>query len=588
MITSSVLCVVFVVSMLAFNVYNSINSVRSNASAVKDNASAFLTAAKEGNQDKLQASAMAVSEAAHGIQQELETPIWEFVSRLPEIGTDVESIRTLSQILTDFSDTAFIPMSKSGNILALADFVRDGSIDASVLPKLLSAVEEATPAINRATLAMSEMPDGHVEPVKGIIDTSKETITEVGSITKRMRPLFPYLSGLLGADGETKHYLILAENTAEIHASGGFVGSFAIMSINNGKIEIGDFNNLADVLSFAEYPAGATEEEIESFGDRCDLNHGDHNVLPDFSRVGQLYHNIWGFYQDSEVDGVFGLDPVFLQYLLQAVGGVDTSFGVKVDGSNAAAVMLNQSLFWWDPGKCDDFYREVANKAMDKVFGNLDDLDLSAFLSAISKAADEGRCLVWVRDEIIEQALKEADFAGELAHDPTAPEVGVYVSDGSVSKLSFYLGMDTELGEPTTNSDGSLSYPIKVTLKNNFDPSAYSSVPGYIEVQTPGRTKLDLAEWFTIIAPEGGRVEDLHVETKDSPKEGPLYSEWKNTQYQGLDVWGATLRINAQESIEITCTVVTSPEVSELLTVRKTPLMPPDIAYWNQNLQVEK
>ena len=582
----SLLIILFVVLAVAAMGFLSANRIRKQVGEVKSGAASFLVAAKNGDQDRLSKSAQGVKEAAHGLQDELDSSMWEFVSRLPVVGPDVDSVRTLAAVLVDFSEHALVPMSESGKILELSNFIHKGSINASVLPSLLYAVEEATPALTRASKTMEELPPAKFGPLKSIIDTSSDTIIRVASITKRLRPLFPYLPGLLGANGETKHYLILAENTAEIHALGGFVGSFAIMSVTNGKIEIGDFYNLAEVLSYAEFPAGATVEEIESFGKRCDLNHGDHNVIPDFSRVGQLYHNIWSFYQEDELDGVFGLDPVFLQYLLESVGGIDTSYGVWVDGSNAAAVMLNQSLYWWDPGTCDDFYREVANKTLDKIFGDLDTMDVPGFLNAVSKAADEGRCLVWVRDEIIEQALKEADFAGILAHDSTKPEVGVYVSDGSTSKMSFYISMDTELSDPIHNADGSHSYRMAVTLKNNFDQSAYKQpIPDYLEVKMPGRGETDLYEECHIIAPEGGHIENLSVERLNTQGDAPGDSEWKNTSYQGLDVWGANLRLSSLESAVITFTVVTSPDVSEPITVRKTPLMPPQIAYWNVDLK---
>ena len=193
---------------------------------------------------------------------------------------------------------------------------------------------------------------------------------------------------------------------------------------------------------------------------------------------------------------------------------------------------------------------------------------------------------MWVRDEIIEQALKEADFAGILAHDSTKPEVGVYVSDGSTSKMSFYISMDTELSDPIHNADGSHSYRMAVTLKNNFDQSAYKQpIPDYIEVKMPGRGETDLYEECHIIAPEGGHIENLSVERLNTQGDAPGDSEWKNTRYQGLDVWGANLRLSSLESAVITFTVVTSPDVSEPITVRKTPLMPPQIAYWNVDLK---
>ena len=54
--------------------------------------------------------------------------------------------------------------------------------------------------------------------------------------------------------------------------------------------------------------------------------------------------------------------------------------------------------------------------------------------------------------------------------------------------------------------------------------------------------------------------------------------------YQGLDVMANYFHIDAQESVKIQFTVDTSPYATEDLEVRKTPLMPPEIAYWNEDL----
>ena len=582
--TISLLCVLFVVGSLSISLMRSVGVVREEATSVKTYAKQFLSAAKEGDKAKLEKSAQKVSDSAHKIQDEMNTSLWEFASRIPIVGTDVDDVRILSEVLTDFSDNAMIPMAKSGKILALSEFVHDSSINAAVLPSLLYAVEEASPSLERGAEAFKNMPPAHIGPIKSIIDGAKDSIISANTAVKRMRPIFPYLSGLLGADGQPKRYLILAENTAEIHASGGFVGSFAVMTVTNGKIDIGKFSNLKDVLSFGDNPAGATKEEIETFGDACDTSHGDHNLIPDFTRVGQLYHNIWSFYQDLEVDGVFGLDPVFLQYLLGVVGEVKTSYGVTVNGNNAAAIMLNQSLFWWPPKKCDEFYREVADKTLSRIFGDLDGMDVSAFLTAVSRAADEGRCLVWVKDPIIEESLKEAGFAGNLLHDPTSPQLGIYISDRSASKESFYLSMDADVSNPSTNEDGSSSYKVSVTIKNNFEPKTYDKIPKYIEVMTKGRDNLDLTEQFHLVAPEGGRIENVDLQRVNTQGNPPDDSDWKQTQYQGFDVHTIMLRMEPQESVVVSFTLVTSPEVVNPLTIRKTPLMPPEYAYWNEKM----
>ena len=583
----SIATIVLVIGLFVVAFGVSIADMGGKASVAMGGAKEFLSAAKAGDTQKLTSSANKVSDSAKEIQDELNQPIWEFASRLPLVGQDVDDIRTLSVILMDFSDNALKPMAQSGNITALGELIQDNSINAKALPGILRAINEALPALDRAAGAMKSMPRASIGPVRKIMDNATETITAADDAVNRMRPLFTYLPGLLGADGEPKHYLVLAENTAEIHAIGGFVGAIGILSVENGKMKMEDFSALTEVLGHVGEAAGATQESIKAFGDRCSKHTGDFNVIPDFSRVGQLYFNTWNIYQELEVNGVIAVDPVFLQYLLGAVGEITTSDGITLDGTNAASILLNQCLFWWEPQKCDEFYSEVAKKTLSKLFGDLDNLDATKFLEAISKAADEERLLVWAHDEMIESALKEAKLAGALGHDPAKPVLGSYVSDLSISKASYFLSMDAEVGEARLNDDGSQSYDVRVTLTNNCDIDKYDNIPSYMKVGVPGRSENDLYEEYRLLAPEGGRIDGFTVDRENTRSYGAADEAPFEVTYQGLQVIGVNVRIDSLESVVFSFTVTTSPEAEEELTVRKTPLMPEEIAYWNQKIDME-
>jgi hypothetical protein len=94
-----------------------------------------------------------------------------------------------------------------------------------------------------------------------------------------------------------------------------------------------------------------------------------------------------------------------------------------------------------------------------------------------------------------------------------------------------------------------------------------------------------LGEQLHLIAPEGGRIENLQVTRIDTRGGEPGDSNWIEGSYQGLQVWNKTLRIGALESVEITYTVVTAPGATGTLSVRKSPVMPPEIAYWNEPVE---
>jgi len=583
-IVGSLAAVALMGTVVTVILMGSINTVKTEAGSVLTCANDFLGAAKRGNAELLNSSSLGVSDAAHQIQDELSSPLWELASHMPFFGSDVKSMRTMAEVLIDISDNALLPMAASGRVLDLGKFTHAGTINVEALPGIIVAIEEASPALSRSAEKISALPHAHVSQVEEILESARDKVVVADDLIKRMRPIFPYLPTLLGTGGQQRKYLVIAENTAEIHSIGGFVGALGMITVTDGSIEMGEFANLKDVLSYDDRSAGATAEEIDNFGERCDTHHGDHNVVPDFQRVGEMYFNIWKSYQNEEIDGVFGLDPVFLQYLLETMGTVDTSFGVSVNETNAASILLNKSLFWWKPTKCDNFYREVASKVLSDMLSDLDGLDMTGFFSAVSKAANEDRCLIWMRDEGAEDALKEARLAGELTHDPNAPLTGIFISDASVSKMSYYLSISTEVGEQRINDNGTRSYDMTVLIRNNFDPSAYEKIPKYILVQNKGRDEYDLGEELHLIAPEGGYIDNLEVQRLDTRGEEPQDSGWREGWYQGLEVWNKTLRIGALESVMLTYTVVTAPGATENLSVRQSPVMPPEIAYWNESV----
>ena len=576
-----VLVLVVAAGVDAFFVWQSVPTVREDARVAVDGAHEYLAAAKAGDQDGLKKSAKVVSESANKLKQDLAGAQWTVASLVPVFGSDITSVRVVANVLADVADEGLVPMAEGMEIASLSELMDDGAVNTEALNNLCSVVEKMTPLISRSAKEVEGLPKAHIEQVAKVLEPAREALVGANDALEQISPLMGDLPTLLGADGEEKHYLILASNTAEVYASGGFVGILGMLTVDNGALELGDFSSVYDLLPVHEVSAGATDEEIEIFGERVDIIHGDHTVTPDFSRVGQLYYNIWETAQDEQLDGVIGVDPVFLQTLLGLVNGeIETSFGITVDGTNAASMMLNQCLFYWggESDNTDQFYKEVASEAFKKILSGLGDVDTLEFLQAIGDSAREGRCAAWVSDEAIELDIQHAGYGRELPHDPAAPLVGVFTNDRSVSKASYYLSLDVEVGEPSPNADGSKTYPVVETLRHNMDRSLLWSLPRYIQSgfarsASDARSVAELYEELCLVAPAGGTIQNISVDYRDSTSPAPEFG-WVEHSYQGLQLWRGNMRLDAGETCVISFDVVTSPEATEPLAVRTTPVVP--------------
>ena len=92
-----------------------------------------------------------------------------------------------------------------------------------------------------------------------------------------------------------------------------------------------------------------------------------------------------------------------------------------------------------------------------------------------------GNLLMWMSDPDQEQLMEKLGIAGNLKQDPTAPELGVYVDDDSGAKLSWYLSEDTQVGDAVKNADGTTSYQVTTTYKNNLTEDQAKSLPSYVD-----------------------------------------------------------------------------------------------------------
>ncbi len=157
----------------------------------------------------------------------------------------------------------------------------------------------------------------------------KDSFTELVDLLNKMK-IF------LGFNGE-KRYLLIFQNNSEMRASGGFMGSFAIVDFRNGEIV-----NL-------EIPEGGTYDTEGAFLDHIvapeplhivnpSWHFWDANWWPDWKKTSRklewFYENSGG----SSVDGVIGITPVVAERLLKIMGPLDML--------DTHGVVINSENFW--------------------------------------------------------------------------------------------------------------------------------------------------------------------------------------------------------------------------------------------------
>lgn len=210
-----------------------------------------------------------------------------------------------------------------------------------------------------------------------ISDYSVQIASMTGSYDnlKEFLPLFKTFIG----DGSDRTYLLAAQNSSEIRASGGFPGSIGTIRIRDGVLTIGDFSSVYKVLaSYTPSAANITAEEKELFGSWMN-GPRDACFDPDFERVAYIWALAYEQKNSEHVNGVVSLTPAIIQGMLEYIGNVTLSDGTELTSENATKVLqydlyykyLNANASATAGDYVDDLFAETAKATMSKLVSDL-------------------------------------------------------------------------------------------------------------------------------------------------------------------------------------------------------------------------
>ena len=424
---------------------------------------------------------------------------------------------------------------------------------------------------------------GYIDSVKELLDLVQEASSDIARPTVAVLNDYP-LSGLKVDDGFSittiNAYLSLLEDiepkidhivTAmnQVALPMGFPGSIGTIRIRDGVLTIGDFSSVYKVLaSYTPSAANITAEEKELFGSWMN-GPRDACFDPDFERVAYIWALAYEQKNSEHVNGVVSLTPAIIQGMLEYIGNVTLSDGTELTSENATKVLqydlyykyLNANASATAGDYVDDLFAETAKATMSKLVSDFDVKKAGDYYKVFSDGAKNRTVMMWMEDEEEQEFVKNAGCSGGLNEDPENPETGVYFSISDPCKLGWFLDIDTEIGEPVVNDDGTRTYDVTATYSNVLSNADKVNAGNYI-LGSYGGT---ITGYIHIFAPAGGTISDIKTSNG-----GRMYTG----TYHNLDVaymFGNSIAPGA--NITITYKVTTAAGVTTPLGVNSTPTL---------------
>ncbi len=363
------------------------------------------------------------------------------------------------------------------------------------------------------------------------VDAARATLLEelasVLPTVDDVAALVEVLPELFGGDGE-RRYFLGAQNPAELRGTGGFVGAYAILTADAGRISISRFSPIQDLPQDLFGPDVAPGEEfleryelvIAGLGTWLNVNFSPH-----FPAVAQTIEAMYRQATGERLDGTIFVDPFALEAMLAATGPVtvpDPDIGTLASDSVVGYVVNEAPLALGIGGERKEILGEAARAVLGEFLsGNVEG---RRRIEALAAAVDGGHLVMHAASPNIQAALSRLDATGAL---PSANQtaLSVAINNTALSKADFWLRQQISWSI-TLDPDGTASATavVEVTNAAPADPS----IPRYII--GPGVPELAFGESWPFITLLCGQCDVRSVRYDDPDDFGaPSGSEQGHT-----------------------------------------------------------
>ena len=465
--------ITFLILLLCYMAFTGFSAYRALASARTDLATAqdMLGTAPAQSQEALQSAEVSAASAA----RTLTNPVWSAISAIPYLGSTPKAAGVVATSL-DQTLVALQPAIGSLDILKPASLVQSGTIDITAIEQAVPAAEQALPGIERAQQTLDGAPTtgllmGQVRDAGTQLD---EQLTSLHA-TLNTAVTFGKVAGpLLGQDGQKRYFLGLL-NPNEARGTGGFLGTYAILTANQGAITIDQIGSNSDIPGLPALPASIGEEFRNRYGDDPTLI-GNMNMSPNFDDTARIWLAAWKQKTGEDLDGAMALDVVSLGQLVSASGQpVTLPNGTQMNGAQLSRFVLRDIYKQFPDAAVRKEYQEaVTQSALNTVTALSKPLPMA---QALGQALTERRIVIWSRDKAVEKDLREAGVSGSL-QVPDGHQILPIVINSSGSKLDAWLNRGVVYDVGRCVQDGRVSSAVTVDLRS--DVPLGERPPGYM------------------------------------------------------------------------------------------------------------
>ena len=374
---------------------------------------------------------------------------------LAQAGRDVSRIGILAGEIMQTMDTVKNPLNKENNSISFLEILKSTDNNLREILTLVGDAEDELAQVN-----VDDIPEE--QRVQFVELRSK--LPEIKIFISSFLESSEIMADVLGENGPRK-YLFLFQNNQEMRATGGFIGTYGILDIFNGRVR----NFFIDGIY---NPDGQLREKIvppvpiQKMSATWSLH--DSNWFPDFPKSAEKA--AW-FYEKTggpTVDGVITMTPNVMQSLLAITGPIEMeNFGVTVDKDNFVETVQQEVEVDYDKevNQPKKILAELAPKILDKIFNARSFSDMTKTLKILVESLNEKQILIYSKNYEVEKMLSEEGWSGEILNTQKDylsvinTNINGYKTDGVIDEQIRH--------QAEIQADGSIVDTVTITRHHN-------------------------------------------------------------------------------------------------------------------------
>lgn len=381
---------------------------------------------------------------------------WNIAAAVPVLGSPLKTTQQISEVVGGLVDDVLLPTATMGGSISPDRLIQGTRLNLDLLraeqPRL-TGLAAAAAKLNSQAQEISR--PAYLSIIGDARSQLQDQTAQLAGLLGNTSLAAQLAPSMLGADGP-RTYLMGFQTPAEARGTGGLLGGFGVLRFDNGIPTVDTLGSNTQLEeAAADVDLGPEFNKVYGWMNPL-TDFRNSNLSPHFPYAAQIWQSMWEQQTGVKVDGVIGLDPVALSYILGAVGPVTLASGEVINADNVVQLTMSTAYerFPTDfstyesskatvsaPQARKKYLLEIANAVAQKMTGPLP--APRVLLDALGRAVREGRIAVWSALPNDQKLLEETPLAHAIPSDG-APYAQVVVNNLGGNKMDYYLRREIE------------------------------------------------------------------------------------------------------------------------------------------------